>query len=98
MLPEILEDAHIQRFTFWFGGALQEGTHYHNELYYRALTVDRDQRTRLYRLACTISDQGGVILVSLGDDQCSLWISLRNQFLSHQMMEGYRDKLPRPSL
>jgi hypothetical protein len=98
MLPKILQENRIQIFKFWFGGALQEGTHYHNELYYRALTVESDKRTRLYHLACKFGERGAVTLVSLSDNQCSLWISLRNQDIAHQMMDGQVAGLPHPYL
>ncbi|MEB3289331.1 MAG: hypothetical protein VKI82_05415 [Leptolyngbya sp.] len=98
MLPKILEEHRIQVFKFWFGGALQDGSHYQNELYYRALTVESDKRTRLYHLACKLSQQGGGVLVSLSDDQCSLWISLRNQSLLRQVIEERVAGLPRPAL
>lgn len=98
MLPKILEERRIQVFKFWFGGTLQDGTHYHNELYYRALTVESSYRTRLYHLACKLSGKGGVIVVSLDDQQCSLWISLRDQALAHEAMNGQVAGLPRPSI
>lgn len=98
MLPKILEERRIQVFKFWFGGALQDGSHYQNELFYRALTVESDKRTRLYHLACKLSQQGGVVLVSISDNQCSLWISLRNQSMVHQAMENRVAGLPRPTL
>ena len=98
MLPKILEERRIQVFKFWFGGALQDGFHYQNELYYRALTVESEKRTRLYHLACKLSQQGGVVLVSIRDDQCSLWISLRNQSMVHQAMENRIAGLPHPTL
>ena len=98
MLPKILEERRIQVFKFWFGGALQDGFHYQNELYYRSLTVESHKRTRLYHLACKLSNQGGVILVSISNDQCSLWISLRNQSLVRQAMEDRVAGLPRLAL
>lgn len=98
MLPKILEERRIQVFKFWFGGALQDGAHYQNELYYRALTVESDKRTRLYHLACKLSEQGGTVLITVGDEQCSVWISLRNQSLMHQVLERRVAGLPRPSL
>lgn len=98
MLPKILEERRIQVFKFWFGGALQDGAHYHNELYYRALTVETNHRTRLYHLACKLSEKGGAVVVSLDDQQCSLWISLRDQALAHKVMDGQVAGLPRPSI
>ncbi|MBD2428780.1 hypothetical protein [Phormidium sp. FACHB-1136] len=98
MLPKVLEERRIQIFKFWFGGSLQDGAHYHNELYYRALTVESAKRTRLYHLACKLSEQGGAVVVSLDNDQCSLWISLRDQALAHKTMDGRIAGLPRPSI
>jgi hypothetical protein len=98
MLPKVLQENCIQVFKFWFSGALQDGTHYHNELFYRALTVEHDRRTRLYHLACKFSERDVVTLVSLSEHQCSLWISLRNQATARQLMDGQVAGLPHPHL
>lgn len=98
MLPTILDEDRIQVFKFWFGGVLQDGTHHHNELYYRALTVEPENRPRLYHLACKISDRGGVAIVSLGGDQCSLWLSLRHQGGAYESLGKLVSGLPKPTL
>jgi hypothetical protein len=98
MLPRVLQENRIQVFKFWFGGALQDGTHYYNELYYRALTVESNQRTRLYHLACKFSERGAIVLMSLNEAQCSLWISLRHQDIASQLMKNSVVGLPYPHL
>jgi hypothetical protein len=98
MLPKVLPESRIQIFKFWFNGALQDGTHYGNELYYRALTVEATKRTRLYHLACKFSEQQAGALVSVTDDQCSLWISLRSQRMAAQLLQQRVAGLPRPRL
>lgn len=98
MLPKVLPESRVQVFKFWFNGALQDGTHLYNELYYRALTVEADKRTRLYHLACKISEQRAEALVSIAEDQCSLWISLRSQMMAAQLLQQRVAGLPRPRL
>ncbi len=98
MLPKVLQENRIQVFKFWFSGALQDGTHYYNELYYRALTVENDKRTRLYHLACKFSERGAIVLVSLNNGQCSLWISLRHQAIADQLLENSVAGLLHPRL
>jgi hypothetical protein len=98
MLPKILPEDRIQVFKFWFNGVLQDGTHHHNELYYRALTVEPIQRTRLYHLACKFSEQRAEALVSIADHQCSLWISLRSHMMAAQLLKQQVAGLPRPHL
>lgn len=98
MLPKVLPESQIQVFKFWFNGALQDGTHQYNELYYRALTVEGVKRTRLYHLACKLSKQQADALVSVADDRCSLWISLRSQMMAAQLVQQRVTGLPRPQL
>ncbi|HSM83171.1 MAG TPA: hypothetical protein VLS96_15885 [Nodosilinea sp.] len=98
MLPKVLPESRIQVFKFWFNGALQDGTHYYNELYYRALTVESENRTRLYHLACKFTEQQAGSLVSIDANQCSLWISLRSQAKAAQLLEQQIAGLPRPHL
>lgn len=98
MLPKVLSESQVQVFKFWFNGALQDGTHLYNELYYRALTVETKNRTRLYHLACKFSQQRAGAIVSIADDQCSLWISLRSQMLVTQLLQQRVAGLPRPRL
>jgi hypothetical protein len=98
MLPKVLPESRVQVFKFWFNGALQDGTHHYNELYYRALTVEADKRTRLYHLACKFSEQRAEALVSVTKDQCSLWISLRSQKMAAQLLQQQVAGLPRPYL
>jgi hypothetical protein len=98
MLPKVLRDSQIQIFKFWFDGALQDGTHYRNELYYRALSVETHQRMRLYHLACKFAKQGAETLVTLSDNRCSLWISLRSQAIANQVTNKTVPGLPHPKL
>ncbi len=98
MLPKVLPESRIQVFKFWFNGALQDGTHHANELYYRALTVEADKRTRLYHLACKLSEQQAGALVSITTSHCSLWISLRSQQMAAQLLQQRVAGLPQPRL
>lgn len=82
MLPQILPENQLRVFKFWFYDGTQDGLHYQNELFYRARTVEANQRARLYQLACRLSDRNANVVISAAEDSYSLWISLRNQKLA----------------
>jgi len=84
MLPKVLRETDVQVFKFWFNGALQEGLHYDNELFYRALVVESVKRTRLYHLGCKLSEKGGQTVITVADDKSSLWLSLRSRLALSQ--------------
>jgi hypothetical protein len=77
MLPKVLRESDVQMFKFWFNGALQDGLHYDNELFYRALMVQPEKRPRLYHLGCKLSETAGKTLITVSDENSSLWLSLR---------------------
>lgn len=98
MLPKVVRETDLHVFKFWFNGALQDGLHYDNELFYRALAVELDKRTRLYHLGCKLATQGGDALITISDQSSSLWLSLRSQELLAQIQENPVEGLPHPSL
>jgi hypothetical protein len=79
MLPKVLRETDINVFKFWFNGALQDGLHYDNELFYRALVVNSAKRTRLYHLGCKLSENGGQTVITVAEEESSLWLSLRSR-------------------
>jgi hypothetical protein len=85
MLPKIVRETDLRIFKFWFQGALQDGLHYQNELFYRALAVQLCHRPRLYHLGCKLSEKGGITLISMAEDSSSLWLSLRSQEVLNQI-------------
>lgn len=97
MLPRVLREDQVRVFKFWYGEAMQDGTHYCNELFYRAMVVDLEQRPRLYHLACRLSGRGATTLVTLTDCQCSLWISLRNQSVTIDLLQAFVSSLVNPT-
>ncbi|HEY9877019.1 MAG TPA: hypothetical protein V6D29_01125 [Leptolyngbyaceae cyanobacterium] len=82
MLPQILPESRLSTFKFWFNGKVQDGLHYQHDLYYRARTVKTDQRSRLYQLACRLTERHARVVMTAGYSNYSLWISLRNQKLA----------------
>lgn len=96
MLPRVLSENRIQVFRFWFNDALHDGTHFRNELYYRAMAVELSGRTRIYHLACKLSDHQALTLISLTEGECSLWISLRNQTIAVAKFSDLILGLPHP--
>ncbi len=79
VLPQIVEEKTLTPFKFWFNGSLQEGVHFQNELYYRLKQEPIEGRSKLYQSACRFAQQGAVVLLTVNEQQCSLWASLRNQ-------------------
>ncbi len=98
MLPKVLRETDIRVFRFWFNGALQDGVHHSNELFYRALAVQAENRTRLYHLGCKLSQKGGSTLITISDQGNSLWISLRSQAVLDQIEANPVSGLPHPCL
>ncbi len=98
MLPKVVRETDVHVFKFWFNGALQDGLHHDNELFYRALVVDTEKRPRLYHMGCKLSEQGGTTLITITDQSCSLWLSLRGQDLLTQVQQNPVAGLPQPNL
>lgn len=79
MLPEIVDEAKINAFRFWFGDRIQEGMNYRGELFYRLHTADASERAKVFQTACRLGQRGASLVLTLSDEQCSLWGSLRSQ-------------------
>lgn len=79
VLPKVVSERKVQLFKFWFNGALQDGIHFENELYYRLQDKPMSLRSRLYQLACRLSLNGADVILTISNDQCGLWANLRNQ-------------------
>ncbi|MEO1095134.1 MAG: hypothetical protein AAFX01_09560 [Cyanobacteria bacterium J06638_28] len=79
VLPKVVFEREVQLFKFWFNGALQEGIHFANELYYRLQEKPAPLRSRLYQIGCRLSRNGADVVLTISDDRCSLWANLRNQ-------------------
>ncbi|MBE7380837.1 MAG: hypothetical protein F6J95_005455 [Leptolyngbya sp. SIO1E4] len=94
MLPSVISESAVQPFKFWFNGTLQDGLHFHNELYYRLKEQPITARSKLYHLACKLSRRGADILLTVDKQQCSLWANLRNQRVAALTFSA---RLPLPS-
>ena len=95
MLPQVLREDRIRTFKFWFNDSIQDGLHFRNELFYRSRSVDLSARARLYQLATRLAEHNAYVLVTVTSDQCSLWISLRNQ---KQAASTFRRHLALPTV
>jgi len=89
VLPRVIHESTVQPFKFLFNGTLQEGIHFHNELYYRLKKQPLETRSRLYQLACRLAKQGADVLVTADSRQCSLWANLRNQRVTALIVSGH---------
>ena len=78
MLPKVVEESTVRVFKFWFCETLQDGMHLQNELYYRLKQANPEYRTRLYQLACKLTQKGADVVLTVGEQNCSLWASIRS--------------------
>ena len=78
MLPKVVEESTVRVFKFWFCETLQEGMHLQNELYYRLKQASPEYRTRLYQLACKLTQKGADVVLTVDEQNCSLWASIRS--------------------
>ncbi|MEB3355799.1 MAG: hypothetical protein VKK04_03575 [Synechococcales bacterium] len=81
MLPLLLNELELTPFKFWFDGTVQDGIFYGNELFCRLRSTPLEQRAYLYQYACRLARRNTVV-VSLGSENCNLWISLRSPNLA----------------
>lgn len=65
--------------------------YYRNELFYRLHTVPLNLRARLYHYACQLAQEDQVV-VTVIDDACSLWVSLRSP--NAAALSSQNEKLP----
>ena len=77
MLPPVIEEGEYSPFKFWFEHTIQDGMYYQNELFYRLHTISSESRAQLYHYACQLA-QHDYVVVTLTDDECSIWVSLRS--------------------
>lgn len=89
MLPEIVNEAKIHSFKFWFSDRIQEGMNYRGELFYRLHTADASERAKVFQTACRLSQRGASLVLTLSDEQCSLWGSLRSQSVAALALNGF---------
>lgn len=94
MLPEVIPERTVKPFKFLFNSSLQDGVHFKNELYYRLKKTPISSRSQLYKLACKLAQHGADVLLTLDDEQCSLWANLRNQKVAASSFLG---KMPLPN-
>jgi len=94
LLPRVIQENTIQPFKFWLSGSLQDGVHFHNELYYRLKQAPADARGQLYQLGCRLVQHGADVFLSVSDENCSLWANLRNQKVAASAIS---DKLSLPT-
>ncbi|MGP1382187.1 MAG: hypothetical protein ACTS2F_01440 [Thainema sp.] len=78
MLPEIVDEAKIHSFKFWFSDRIQEGMNYRGELFCRLYTADVSERAKVFQTACRLGQRGASLVLTLSDKQCSLWGNLRS--------------------
>lgn len=95
MLPSVVPESSLEPFKFWFNDCLQDGVHFRNELYYRLRQNSPDSRGQLYQVACRLAQRGADVLLTVSEEDCSLWTNLRNQKVA---ASGLSNKLDLPSL
>ena len=95
MLPRAVQESAVSPFKFWFHDSLQDGVHFHNELYYRLKQMPSSSRSNLYQLGCKLMQHGADIFLTVDAESCSLWANLRNQKLA---VNTLADKVVLPSV
>lgn len=78
MLPLVVDEQQVFTFKFWFGGQIQTGMHFQDELFCQIVSVDLSQRSRTYQQACKLAQQGIRLVITCTSEQCKVWGSLRN--------------------
>ncbi|NET10438.1 MAG: hypothetical protein F6K16_38205 [Symploca sp. SIO2B6] len=78
MLPTVLmAEDEINLFHFWLDDKIQDGISYNGEIFCCLCTLPPKYRAQLYHYACCLSQKDSVV-ITLADQQCSLWVSLRS--------------------
>ena len=88
--PAVLCENLVSPFRFWFEDTLQEGMIYQNELFECLRVFSDRQRTEVYELSNTLSQQGILVVITHKRERSSwksvsgrykLWINLRQKNL-----------------
>ncbi len=77
MLPLLINEQQIFTFQFWFNGSLRYGMYYRNDLYCKLETFEIAQRPQVYQLGCRLANKNAAIVMTITENTCSLWGSLR---------------------
>ncbi|MGA1265438.1 MAG: hypothetical protein ACO331_16285 [Prochlorothrix sp.] len=87
MLTQVLYESDLKTFKFWFADAIQDGTHYQNELFCRLARYPLRDRAIAYQLSCRLGQRGCSVLLSIGSTDCGLWGALRDP-MTHAILVG----------
>ena len=102
MLPPVLTERECTLFNFWLDNQVQNGMVYEGELLCRICTLPTTYRAQLYHYAYHLAKRDSVV-ISITDESCSLWISLRSPNLEylkaqnidksviHELIESFLD-------
>lgn len=82
MLPPVLTEEECVLFKFWFDNQVQEGMVYDGELLCQICTLPATHRAQLYHYAYHLAKRD-VVVISITDESCHLWISLRSSNLGY---------------
>ncbi len=96
MPPEVIDEHSIFIFKFWFNDALRYGMYNKNELFCRLGLYPIEARARIYQLACKLSQQKVVMIVTCTSKTCSLWGSLRSPLIKQYLIRASQPTLPSP--
>lgn len=73
----LLSESQISFFKFWFNGNVYDGLSYQGELFSRFHTFSLYQKPHVCRLGSNLAQEGIDVLVTLSENQYSLWTNLR---------------------
>ncbi|MDX2244647.1 MAG: hypothetical protein NW224_28570 [Leptolyngbyaceae cyanobacterium bins.302] len=86
MLPLVIDEQQVFTFKFWFEAQIQTGMQFQNELFCQLVVADVDQRSRLYRKACKLAQQGVRLVITCSPSQCCVWGSLRDELVKQLLV------------
>lgn len=94
MLPLVVKENSLFTFKFWFNDQIQEGMNYQQEMFCRLCTLAPQCRAQLYQFGCKLTQNGTPVVISITDQHCSLWVSLRDPIVKAVLIDGIPLDLP----
>ncbi|MDB9518412.1 hypothetical protein PN466_15820 [Roseofilum reptotaenium CS-1145] len=96
MLPLVVKENTLFTFKFWLNDQIQEGMNYKQEMFCRLYTLRPQFRAQLYQFGCKLTYNGTRVVISITEQHCSLWVSLRDPIVKAVLIDGLSLDLPSP--
>jgi len=96
VLPLVIKETTLFTFKFWLNDQIQEGMNYQQEMFCRLYTLAPQFRAQLYQFGCKLTQNGTLVVISITNKHCSLWVSLRDPIVKAVLIDGQVLDLPSP--